>query len=91
MSGRPCCETTVMTSGWRSRISRILRVAVGMPASSEMVGGIDGADPEIAFLQRRQEFAAEPRASKRRDREEDHADRDHGDLAVPSAQRSTGV
>ena len=24
LSGRPCCETTVMTSGWRSRISRIL-------------------------------------------------------------------
>ena len=39
-SGRPCCETTVMTSGWRSRISRI-RLTIGMPASSEMVGGID--------------------------------------------------
>ena len=40
LSGRPCCDTTVMTSGCRNRISRILPVAA-VPASSEMVGGID--------------------------------------------------
>ena len=40
LSGRPCCDTTVMTSGWRSRISRIL-LTIGMPASSDMVGGIE--------------------------------------------------
>jgi hypothetical protein len=40
LSGRPCCETTVMVSGCESRISRI-RVTDGIAASSEMVGGID--------------------------------------------------
>ena len=39
LSGRPCCDTTVMTSGCRSRISRILPVA-SVPASSDIVGGI---------------------------------------------------
>ena len=39
LSGRPCWETTVTTSGWRSRISRIL-LTNGMPASSDMVGGM---------------------------------------------------
>src|SRR5262245_41537857 len=38
-SGRPCCETTVITSGCVSRISRSLFVT-GMPASSDIVGGI---------------------------------------------------
>src|SRR6516164_8872541 len=39
-SGRPCWVTTVRTSGWRSRISRILCVA-GSPVSSPTVGGSD--------------------------------------------------
>ncbi len=40
LSGRPCCDTTVMISGWRSRISRILLVA-SVPPSSDMVSGIE--------------------------------------------------
>ena len=38
-SGRPCWETTVTTSGRLRRISR-MRSTTGMPASSEIVGGI---------------------------------------------------
>src|SRR3982074_1631712 len=37
LSGRPCCETTVTTSGYLSMISRILRVA-SVPASKVMLG-----------------------------------------------------
>src|ERR1700728_619037 len=40
LSGRPCWETTVMTSGWRSNISRIFLVA-SVPASNDVVGGIE--------------------------------------------------
>ena len=41
-------------------------------------------DPEVALLQRRQEFAAEPRCCQHAQAEEDDAD-DHGDLEI--AQR----
>mmetsp|Transcript_5519 Transcript_5519/g.13316 ORF Transcript_5519/g.13316 Transcript_5519/m.13316 type:complete len:204 (-) Transcript_5519:6144-6755(-) len=39
-SGRPCCDTTVNTSGKPWMILRI-RLAIWVPASSEMVGGMD--------------------------------------------------
>ena len=91
LSGRPCCDTTVMISGCRSRISRILRGRLG--AGIERDGRRHrGADPEIAFLQRRQEFAAEPAMPRARSRrEEDARRRSPRASTLPSAQRSTGV
>ena len=40
LSGRPCCDTTVMTSGCFLRIARILAEA-SWPSASERVGGIE--------------------------------------------------
>src|SRR5437899_2219931 len=51
LSGRPCWETTVITSGWLKRISRIF-VTAGIAASSEMVGGIEALHGEQRYESR---------------------------------------
>src|SRR3974390_2842186 len=61
LSGRPCWDTTVMTSGCRKRISRIFPAA---------------AVPEMPPLQRGQELTAEPGGRQPAHGEEGDADHD---------------
>ena len=62
-SGRPCWETTVMTSGCFSRISRIFlrrRLAVLQRERHRH----RGANPKIALFQLREKLAAQPRRQR---------------------------
>ena len=89
LSGRPCCETTVMISGWRSRISRILRVA-SVPASSEMVGGIEARIQKLPSSSAgRNSLPSRLAASVEIARK--IAPTITASFTLPSAQRSTGV
>ena len=89
LSGRPCCETTVMTSECRNRISRIFAVAA-VPASSEIVGGI------AALIQKLPSSSAGRNSLPNLDAAATLSPRKTmptmtAAFKLPSAQRSTGV
>ena len=74
-SGRPCWETTVITSGWLRRISRIF-VTAGMAASSDMVGGIDARIQRLPSSRAGRNSVPEPRDQKPDRRQKQESDRD---------------
>ena len=89
VSARPALPNTLATSGTvRIRRSVICRSSAALPV--EMPGQRGGHVQEVAFVHRRDEFAAQPRERKRRARDHDERQRRSSPSGSAAPHRKTG-